>query len=42
VPLELVKILNRDLKMADIAKTDERGHTIDVDALRHTLGHSLE
>src|SRR5262249_20664960 len=41
VPRELVKILNRDLQMAGISKTDERGYTLDVHALRHTFGTHL-
>src|SRR5207248_957589 len=38
VPVELVKILNRDLKLAGIPKKDERGRSLDVHALRHTFG----
>ena len=34
---KLVRILDRDLKMAGIAKRDDRGYTLDVHALRHTL-----
>jgi integrase len=34
VPVELVKILNRDLRLAGIAKRDDRGRTLDVHALR--------
>jgi integrase len=41
VPVELVKILNRDLAMAGIPKTDDRGWTIDVHAIRHTFGTLL-
>jgi len=41
VPAGLVKILNRDLKAADIPKQDERGRTVDVHALRHTFGTLL-
>ena len=41
VPKELVKILNRDLKLAGISKTDDRGRTIDVHALRTTFGTLL-
>jgi len=37
VPTALVKILNRDLKLAGIPKTDARGRTIDVHSLRHTF-----
>src|SRR5262249_16603724 len=37
VPVELVKILNRDLKLAGIPKKDERGRTLDVHGLRHTF-----
>ena len=41
VPKELVKILNRDLKLAGISKSDDRGRTIDVHALRTTFGTLL-
>jgi len=41
VPTGLVKIMNRDLKSAGIAKVDERGRTLDVHALRHTFGTHL-
>jgi integrase len=36
VPVELVKILKRDLKFAKIPYRDEHGRTFDVHALRHT------
>jgi integrase len=36
VPVELVKILKRDLKAAKIPYTDQHGRTFDVHALRHT------
>jgi integrase len=35
VPAGLVRILDRDLKAAGIPKTDDRGRTVDVHALRH-------
>ena len=38
VPTGLVKILNRDLEMAEIPKVDDRGYTVDVHALRHSFG----
>lgn len=41
VPAGLVRILDRDLKAAGIAKRDERGRTLDVHALRHTFGTLL-
>jgi len=41
VPTGLVRILNRDLKLAGIPKQDERGRTADVHALRHTFGTHL-
>jgi integrase len=41
VPRELVKILNRDLKLAGIPKRDDRGRTLDIHALRHTHGTLL-
>ena len=37
VPAGLVRILNRDLKLAGIPKRDDRGRTLDVHALRHHL-----
>jgi integrase len=36
VPVELVKILKRDLTLAGIPYRDEHGRTFDVHALRHT------
>jgi hypothetical protein len=36
-----LRILDRDLKAASIAKTDERGRTLDVHALRTTFGTLL-
>jgi integrase len=41
VPKELVKILNRDMRLAGIAKVDERGRTLDVHALRHSFASHL-
>ncbi len=41
IPKALCKILDRDLKVAGIAKRDDRGRTIDVHALRHTFGTML-
>lgn len=41
VPPQLVKILDRDLLAAGIAKRDDRGRTVDVHALRHTFGTHL-
>jgi len=41
VPKQLVKILDRDLLAAGIPKTDDRGRTVDVHALRHTFGTHL-
>jgi len=41
VPAGLVKILDRDLRLAGIPKVDERGRTVDVHALRHTFGTLL-
>jgi integrase len=37
VPTGLVRILDRDLRAAGIPKRDDRGHTVDVHALRHTF-----
>ncbi len=41
VPVELVKILKRDLVLAGIPFCDERGRTLDVHALRHTTATFL-
>jgi integrase len=41
VPTGLVRILDRDLKLAGIPKVDDRGRTVDVHALRHTFGTHL-
>jgi len=41
VPDKLVKIFDRDLQAAGIAKRDERGRTLDVHALRHSFGTLL-
>jgi len=41
VPAGLVRILDRDLRLAGIPKRDERGRTVDVHALRHTFGTHL-
>ncbi len=41
VPAGLVRILDRDLKAADIPKRDERGRSLDVHALRTTFGTLL-
>ena len=41
VPAGLVRILDRDLKLAGIPKRDERGRTVDVHALRHCFGTLL-
>ena len=41
VPAGLVRILDRDLKLAGIDKRDERGRTLDVHALRHSFGTLL-
>lgn len=41
VPDKLVRILDRDLKLAGIPKVDDRGRSIDVHALRHSFGTLL-
>jgi len=41
VTRELIKVLDRDLAAANIEKRDDRGHTVDVHALRHTFGSLL-
>ena len=41
VPAGLVRILDRDVKLAEIPKKDGRGWTIDVHAMRHTFGTLL-
>ena len=41
VPDDLSKVFNRDRAVAGIAKSDDRGRTVDVHALRHTFGTML-
>jgi integrase len=41
VPEALVKILDRDLRMAGIPKRDDRGRVVDVHAMRTTFGTLL-
>lgn len=41
IPTGLVRILDRDLQAAGIAKRDDRGRTLDVHALRHSFGTLL-
>ncbi len=41
VPSQLVRILDRDLAAAGIAKVDDRGESIDVHAMRHTFSTML-
>jgi integrase len=41
VPSGLIRILDRDLRLAGISKRDERGRTLDVHALRTTFGTLL-
>jgi integrase len=41
VPAGLVRILDRDLKLAGIDKRDERGRTLDVHALRYSFATLL-
>jgi integrase len=41
VPAGLLRILNRDLRLAGIPKRDERGRTLDIHALRTTFGTLL-
>lgn len=37
----MVRVFDRDIKMAGIAKRDEVGRTVDVHSLRHTFGTLL-
>ncbi len=41
VPDDLCKVFERDRAVAGIAKSDDRGRTVDVHALRHTFGTML-
>ncbi len=41
VPAGLLKILDRDLAAAGIAKRDDRDRTVDVHSMRHTFGSHL-
>ncbi len=38
---KMIRVFDRDLKAAGIAKRDERGYSLDVHALRHTFGTLL-
>ena len=41
VPRQIVKTLDRDLAVAGIPKTDDRGRTVDFHAFRHSFGTLL-
>lgn len=41
VRADLIRVLERDLRAADIQKRDDRGYTVDIHALRHTFGTHL-
>ncbi|MFP6762956.1 MAG: tyrosine-type recombinase/integrase, partial [Planctomycetaceae bacterium] len=41
VPASLLRVLNRDLKVAGIPKKDERGRTVDIHGMRMTLATML-
>ncbi len=41
VPRQLVKTLDRDIAVAGIDKTDDRGRVVDFHALRHSFGTLL-
>ena len=41
VPADLVRTLDRDLRVAGIPKRDDRGRVLDIHALRHTFGTHL-
>jgi len=41
VPRDFIKIFDRDLSAAGIAKRDERDRVVDIHALRHTFGTHL-
>lgn len=41
VPMDFIKIFDRDLAAAGIAKRDERDRVMDIHALRHTFGTHL-
>jgi len=41
VPAGLVRIFDRDLRVAGIPKRDDRGRVLDIHALRHTFGTHL-
>lgn len=41
VPRDFIKIFDRDIAAAGIAKHDERGRVVDIHALRHTFGTHL-
>ncbi|MHC4591125.1 MAG: hypothetical protein ACYS8L_00335 [Planctomycetota bacterium] len=41
VPRNLIETFNLDLAAADVPKEDSRGRTVDLHALRHTIGTYL-
>ncbi len=41
VPQDFIKVFDRDLAAAGIAKMDDRDRTVDLHALRHTFGADL-
>ncbi len=41
VRADLIRVLEADLRAAEIPKRDDRGYTVDVHALRHTFGSHL-
>jgi len=41
LPKDAIRVLDRDLAAAGIAKHDERGRVVDIHALRHTFGTHL-
>jgi hypothetical protein len=41
IPTGLIRIFDRDLRLAGIPKSDDRGRTVDLHSLRHTFGTLL-
>ncbi len=38
LPKDAIRVFDRDLAAASISKTDDRGHSVDLHAFRHTFG----
>ncbi|MEX2673516.1 MAG: tyrosine-type recombinase/integrase [Phycisphaeraceae bacterium] len=41
MPVDMIRVFDRDLAVAEIPKRDERDRVVDIHALRHTFGIHL-